>query len=959
MPPSPPSLPSLPPSSSPESPESSNPPSSPAVPSAGAPHRPKLVLIDGFNNIFRAFFAIRSLSNSKGVPTNAVYGFIQILRKLLRDEQPDLVGVALDLSDQTFRTEKYADYKANRAPMPEELRPQIPLVRRAIEAFRIPRLELDNYEADDVMGTLARKGAEAGYDVVLVTADKDMMQLVAPNVALFHSGRNKRYDVAGITEDFGVPPSQVVDVLALMGDAVDNVPGVPGIGEKGAKQLVREYGSVEALLERAAEIPRKAYREGLQQHREQALLSKDLVTIRTDLPIELDPEALRLDPPDVEALRALYAELEFSGLLEELQSTAAVAPAAATGESAPAGASDKGALPAIPTAAAWNEFAARVGSGATFALVAEAETERPIALALSAKADGDGIDDSDRSERSEGGVAGSAEHEISGWVDLRDAPLADAVARSLADWLARPGFALIACDMKEVLRLAWRGSGKPVAPCAGGFDLMLASYLLKPTAHGHSLTEITLERLGEKLPEPKFYGFERGVEPPATGDERVGSWVGARLRATGILAPILEKEIGLARDGALATLYRDIECPLAPVLLRMEEAGIGLDTEFLAAMSTELASLLATLESAIYELAGEKFNIQSPSQLGVILFEKLGLAGGKRTKKTKNWSTDAGTLEDLAAKGNPLPEKVLRYRELAKLKSTYVDALPGMIGADGRLHTHYQQAVAATGRLSSVNPNLQNIPIRTEMGQRIRKAFRAGPGRLLVAADYSQIELRVLAHIAGEKAMIDAFARGEDIHRSTAAAVLGISADLVNGDQRRAAKTINFGLIYGMSAFGLGQALGIPTKEAEQFIAAYFARYAGVQAYMQETLASAERDGCVATLFGRIRPLPDIQSSNWNLRENARRVAINARIQGTAADLQKMAMIAVDRRLQAEHPTSQLLLSVHDELVLETPAEEAAAVAALVQKEMEGVATLAVPLVAEAGIGESWYAAKG
>ena len=550
-----------------------------------------------------------------------------------------------------------------------------------------------------------------------------------------------------------------------------------------------------------------------------------------------------------------------------------------------------------------------------------------------------------------------------GWVDLRDEALRSAVVSSLASWCGLAEFEIVACDVKEILRLAHGAEGGAGVPeCrVRFFDLMLASYLLKPTAHGHSLTEIALERLGEKLPEPKFYGFDSAkgaAEPPEIGDARVGSWAGAALAATKRVEEPLRRELESAHGGALSKLYREIEAPLVPVLMRMEEAGIALDVPFLRAMSAELGAELGGLEESIHELAGEEFNVQSPSQLGVILFEKLGLSGGKRTKKTKSWATGAGVLEALAAEGHALPEKVLRYRELAKLKSTYVDSLPEVVGVDGRLHTSYHQAVAATGRLSSNNPNLQNIPIRTEAGQKIRRAFRAADGMLLVAADYSQIELRVLAHIAAEKALIDAFARGEDIHRSTAAAVLGVDPDLVTSEQRRAAKAINFGLIYGQGAFGLAQSLGISTKEAEQFIAAYFARYGGVQTYMQETLAMAERDGCVSTLFGRIRHLPDLASSNWNLRENARRVAINARIQGSAADILKLAMIEVDRKLRAGATGARLLLTVHDELVVEAPQAVAKEVAALVQREMEGVASLAVPLVAEAGIGPTWFDAK-
>jgi DNA polymerase-1 len=874
--------------------------------------RKKLLLIDGFHTIFRAFYAIRELANSKGQPTNAVYGFLQILRKVLRDEAPDLVGVAWDVSDQTVRTEKFADYKANRAPMPEDLRVQIPYLRRAIEAYRIPILELDNYEADDLMGTLAKQAATAGYEVLLVSADKDLMQLVAPNVSLFHTGRGKRYDPAEVEKDYGLPPEKIADYLALTGDAVDNVPGVPGIGEKGAQSLIAEYGSVEALLERAGEIARKAYREGLQNHREQALLSKELVTIHTDLPVELHPESLRLDPPDVDALRALYTELEFRGLLEELGSAAP--PASAPPEIAEA-----------ESVEAWEAAIADFAGRVTIAL---AGGERPVAVAVAGAAGGGAL------------------------ADLRRPGLDGAVRATLARWVADPALELAGHDLKEVLRLAPGGERAR----ARLVDLMLASYLLRSSAHGHSLEEIANERAGRAPRSAKEAGFDKGHEPPV-GDPRLAALAAERLALLESLVPAAFAE--LEASGRLAAVYRDIEAPLVPVLLGMEETGIGLDCPYLAAMSAEMGAELATLESAIHALAGERFNLNSPQQLGVILFEKLKLPAGRKTKKTKSWSTDADTLEELARQGHELPQKLLRFRELGKLKSTYVDSLPLLVGADGRLHTRIQQAVAATGRLSSVNPNLQNIPVRTEQGQKIRKAFRAGPGRLLLVADYSQIELRVLAHIAQEPAMLEAFRGGEDIHRTTAASVLGVSPDLVSSDQRRAAKTINFGLIYGMSAYGLSQALGITTKEAEQFMAAYFARFGGVQDYMQRTLAAAESEGKVETLYGRVRHLPELKSPNFAVRDNGRRIAINARIQGTAADLLKLAMIAVDRRLRAEHPEARLLLSVHDELVLEVPAAEIETVAALVRREMEGAATLDVPLVAEAGWGETWYDAKG
>ncbi len=872
--------------------------------------RPKLLLIDGYHNIFRAFYAIRNLTNSRGEPTNAVYGFVQMLKKTLRDEHPDYVGVALDVSDVTFRTAKFADYKANRAPMPEELRPQIPHIRRAIEAFRIPILELADYEADDVMGTLARKAAAEGIDVVLVTADKDMFQLVGDGVALYHSGRGKLYDRALVEQDFGVPPEQVPDVLALMGDKVDNVPGVPGIGEKGAKELVRRYGSVEALLEHAGELQRKAYREGLTEHRDQALLSKELTTIHTGMPIELELDRLRIEPPDTDALRALYADLEFRGLLEELGAS-------------PAAAVAKRERVDIENA---EELAVRATALGRVVTVALLPPEEPRAVALAG----------------EGGPVLI--------VDLRREGLAPAVERWLAETVTEPTRELVGHDLKELLRLAPR---ETTVAC-DRFDTMLVSYLLRTSSHGHPFEELAFERLGVQPGSVKEAGFEKGQQP-ASGDARIAGYLGERVELIARLEPGLRAELEASAAGRV---YHEIEAPLTPILLAMEETGIRLDVEYLGRMSTTQAAELETLENEIYALAGERFNIQSPQQLGTILFEKLRLPVKRRTKKSKSWSTDADTLNQLAEEGHELPVRLLRFRELAKLKSTYVDALPQMVEEDGRVHSRFQQAVAATGRISSVNPNLQNIPVRTEEGQKIREAFRAAEGLLLVVADYSQVELRVLAHIAGEPAMIDAFARGEDIHRSTAAAVWGVDPDLVTAEQRRAAKTINFGLIYGMSAYGLAKNLGITPKEAEQFIAVYFARYGGVQRYMQETLARAEAEGRVETLWGRARYLPELKHPNYAVRENAKRMAINARIQGSAADLLKLAMIAVDRRLRAEAPEARLLLTVHDELVLEAPVAEAPRVAELVAHEMESAARLDVPLVVDTGIGPTWGQAK-
>ncbi len=872
--------------------------------------RQRLYLIDGYSNIFRAFYAIRNLSNSKGEPTNAVYGFINMLRKLLKDEEPALIGVALDVSGDTVRKDQYADYKANRKPMPEELRPQIPWVREALEAYRIPILELAKYEADDVLGTLAKKASAAGYEVYLVSADKDLMQLVDEHVSLMHTGREKVYDPTLVAEDFGAPPERVADVLALMGDSSDNVPGVPGIGAKGAQQLIGEFGSLENLLDRAEEVQRKSYREGLLEHREKAELSKQLVTIHTDLDIDFDPDDLRHEPPDTEALAELFGRLEFTSLLEELGGAAgsSVETVAAARE--------------LETVDEWCDWA----SSAPSSLVLGAVGDNP-ALGLAA-----------------GGIEGETL-----FADFRSEGLRNAVTASLGEWLADVERTIVGHDIKEVLRLA----GRDVEVAATLDDTMLRSYVLRPALRGHGLAEVALDRLQYKAVSAKEAGWEKRAEP-TPGSEGLLVYAAERVELPRRYLEVLDGEI----DGPLEKLYRDIEIPLVAVLMRMEERGIALDTEFLAEMSSDLEGRLGKLEEEIYRIAGEPFNINSPVQLGEVMFERLAYPVVKRTRKTKSYSTDADTLLLLAAKGFPMAEKLLDYREISKLKSTYVDALPTMVADDGRLHTRYEQAVAATGRLSSAHPNLQNIPIRTKLGRTIRKAFIAPEGRLLLVADYSQIELRVLAHIAEEPALIAAFEAGKDIHRATAAVVMDVAPDLVTARQRRAAKTINFGIIYGMSAFGLAQNLGIPRGEAQQFIDAYFEKYAGVKRYMEATLEEAERSGKVETLFGRVRWLPELKAKIHSVRENAKRMAINARIQGTAADLLKKAMIAVDARIAKEIPDADLLLTVHDELVLEVPAETAEAASELVCQEMERVAQLRVPLVVDAAVGQTWYEAK-
>ncbi len=908
--------------------------SSKKTPKAQGSESKRLFLIDGYSNIFRAFYAIRELSNSKGEPTNAVYGFVNMLRKILRDDQPDLVGIGMDTSGATLRKEKFEEYKANRRPMPDDLRAQMPLIRRAIEAMKIPMLEAEGYEADDVLGTIAKKAAAEGYEVTLVTADKDFFQLVDDHVRVYHSFREKLYDKELVEEDFGVPPHQVVDVLALMGDSIDNVPGVPGIGEKGAKNLILEHGTLEALLDAAPDIKRKNYREGLTNHRNEALLSQELVTIETELEVAFDPEALHLDTPDRDALIELYRELDFFSLLKEMEADAA-------------GASLDDLEPAtdVESAAQWADVAGGLGSEVLVALIGAASAPRALAVR----------------------AVGSEE---CFFVDLARDGLTEGVAASISAWLAADDGVLIGHDTKEVLRLVAR-AGQPALVQARLRDTMLLAYLLRGASRSFELADVALDRLGRSPTKEADAGLEKGAEP-APGDERLRLLAAERIEVVALLAEQLEEQLAEAPpvldqgpnapemlgEGE-AWVYSMIEEPLVPVLLRMEEAGIELDTTFLAEMSAELGEEIERLEEEIYEIAGERFNVNSPKKLGEIMYERLGYPIVKRTRKTKSYSTDAATLEELAARGFDLPVKLMDFREYTKLRSTYLDALPQLVADDGRLHTHYAQAVAATGRLSSTNPNLQNIPIRTEVGQRIRKGFRAADGHQLLVADYSQIELRILAHIAGVEALIEAFNSGADIHRSTAGSVFGVAPELVSDEQRRVAKMINFGIIYGMSAFGLSQRLGIPRADAKSFIDAYFDQFPAVQEYTDSTLAQVEREGRVQTLYGRSRWLPDIHSRNRNMRENAKRMAINARIQGTAADVQKLAMIAVDERLRADFPTSKLLLTVHDELVVESPDGEADAVGEALVAEMQGVAELVVPLKVDLGRGKTWFDAKG
>jgi DNA polymerase I len=867
-----------------------------------------LFLIDGYNNLYRSYYAIRGLTNSEGLATNAVYGFTQMLRKLLKDHRPDAVAVAFDVKGKTFRHEQFEDYKKERKPMPDDLSIQIPFVRELCEGLGIPILEYEGYEADDVIGSTACRARDAGYHVVLATSDKDFLQLIDEGIDFFHTGREVMLDRQGAEESFGLPPSKVVDVMALWGDAIDGIPGVPGIGEKGAKQLISEFGSLDELLANVDRVSKKSHRAKLEEFREQALLSRDLATIRCDLDLDLDFESLRLKEPDRAKLHDLFARLEFQSLMQEYMPDTKV------------------------------ERDVRVVTSASD-LEEILSSEDPLSIHL-------------ETERAEGAgplVAVSIAADTSEiFVVLRE-QLSEELRQKLAA-LFESGRHVIAHDVKSLFRAATEaGWGRP----RSYDDTMLESYVLQPGLYGHSLEALCRGKLHRDCRTRKDLRQQQGL---FAVDESVVAYMADRAEISLSLHRMQRPE--LAAEEGLDRVYREVELPLVPVLEKMERRGIRIDLEFLAEMSGRFGKKLEELERRIYEEAGEEFNINSPTQLGVILFEKLDYPVLKKTQKTKSSSTNVEVLEELASRGFPIPRLILDHRELHKLKSTYIDALPQLVGTDGRVHTTFNQAVAATGRLSSSDPNLQNIPIRTEIGREIRKAFVAEPEHVLLSADYSQIELRVLAHMCGDEELIEAFRRGADIHRTTAAKIFGVAEDAVTSEQRRASKTINFGVLYGMSAFRLGNDLGIPTGDAKAFIDAYFDRYPKIRGLLDRTLEEARGTGRVSTLFGRVRYIPEIHNRSFAVRANAERMATNAPIQGTAADLLKMAMIALDQALTENFPGSSMLLTVHDEIVLETPESSVGQVEKLVRDTMEGIHPLAVPLAVDTRWGPTWYDAK-
>jgi DNA polymerase I len=866
----------------------------------------KLFLVDAMAHVYRAFFAPmpQRLTGPNGTPTNVPFLFGNILKRLIKDYEPRYIGVVFDPPGATFRDKLFEKYKAQRQPMPDDMRVQIPLVRRLCEAMRLPILEERGYEADDVIGTIATQAAKQGFEVLIVSNDKDMMQLVGKNVRTLKTGSGGLkgdilVDEAKVRELLGVPAEKVVDYMSLLGDTVDNIPGAKGIGEKGAAELITKYGSVEKALDHAAEVSNKRYREALQQQRDQVIMSKQLATIATDVPMKLDLHALERRDPDGPALAALYRELGFSSLLKELGTSAAAAsPPAASGTEV------KADYAQFASAEEFREYLAKLPA------------KQPLAVWLN-------LDPDQRESEGFGTRITAIEVSPKGgdgrsvWANEKGEAL-----KALTPFLEDAKRPKILHDPKVFQLLAGRTANIQHAT-------QLYSYLLRPTTGNHNLADVVMRQFSAML----------------------GGGPGEHADYLQRLAPVLREQV---KEQGLEKVYEEIDLPLAPVLAEMERVGVRVEPKELDKMSQAMDKEGRRLEKEIWEMAGVEFNINSPPQLAEILFDKLNLQPNARRGKAKARSTAADILEELSAK-HPLPAKVIEFREISKLKSTYVDALPKLIHPEtGRLHTSFSQTGTATGRLSSSDPNLQNIPIRTELGRQIRAAFVAEKGKILLSADYSQIELRVMAHFSKDPVLVEAFRNGEDIHARTAQEVFGVGPMAQTAEHRRAAKAINFGIIYGLSPFGLAQQLGIEQKEAAQFINAYFTRYRGVKEYLDNVLTETRKTGVAKTLFGRIRPITEITSPQVQLRNFAERTALNSPLQGTAADLIKMAMINIDRRLAEEKFEAKMILQVHDELLFEAPAKESSKLQKLVKEEMEGVFKLAVPIVVEIGVGPNW-----
>lgn len=876
-----------------------------------------LYLVDGSAYIYRAYFALPALSNSKGLQTNAVYGFTTMLLKILREHRPAYMAVVFDEKGPTLRHEEFKAYKANRPEMPQGMQVQIPYIHRVVDAFGLPVVRSAGYEADDLIGTLARKAEAAGFAVVIVTGDKDMFQLLTPSLRIYDPVKDKWLVEADCIGRFGVEPARVVEVMGLMGDATDNIPGVKGIGEKTAAKLIGKFGTIEELLRRVEEVAPPKTKALLIEQADNARLSRQLATIHVDSPVEFEPERFRVAPPPSEPLVALFRELEFPTLLKAIQPDA----------------EGKGLVAhvlMIRNQAEARRFVESLAPG------------EPIALhgflggggAVTAELQGLALADSN-------GKAAFAR-----W--RKAEPL-----KPLAELLKSPMRLKVVHDLKPVLLAMHRAGLDLPEP---HFDTMIADYLLNPNRRTHTLEAVALEVLG-------YHAGAKRTAPPSggagelfeTADQPEAEEAAEAAAVVVRLVPVLRARL---EDQGSLRLFTEVEMPLVPVLAEIERNGFGLDVRVLERLSQELERELERMMEGIARLAGQEFNINSPKQLAAVLFEKLGL---KPLRKTKTgYSTDEDTLTQLAAQ-HELPAQILNYRTLSKLKSTYVDALPALVNPEtGRLHTSLNQTVAATGRLSSADPNLQNIPVKGEYGLRIREAFIAAPGRLLLSADYSQIEPRILAHLSQDERLFKIFEQGEDIHTATAVEIFNLAPDRITRDMRRVAKTVVFGILYGISPYGLSTTLGVSQQEAKKYIDTYFERYAGVKAFLDRTIEEARARGYVTTILGRRRPIPELASHDQTQRSFGERMAVNSPIQGSAADLIKVAMIAVSRRLKADSAGTKMILQVHDELIFETPEGDLEKAKQLVKTEMEQTGMrlgLSVPLKVDLGVGHNWRGA--
>lgn len=883
--------------------------------------KPTLYLIDGNSYIYRAYHAIRSLATSKGLPTNAIYGFTNMLLKIVKEKKPDYLAIAFDVKGPTKRHIEYEQYKAHRPEMPKDLVQQIPYIHKLVEAFNIPAILMEGYEADDIIGTISKK-MENDFDVVIVTGDKDMLQLISENIKIYDTLKDKVYEEKDVVERFGVAPDKVVEIMGLMGDASDNIPGVHGIGEKTATALIAEFGTIENLLVNVDKIKKPKLAEALKSSADIARLSRGLATIILDCPVEINLNEYKKKEPDNALLISLLKELEFTSLLKQISGEASSLV-------------DK----RYATILKEDELASlikRINEKGELSIDTETTSEDPMLAEI--------VGISISIEKDEGFYIPVSHRYLGAPEQLKK----EWVLNQLKPILEDNKIKKFGQNIKYEI-IVFRNHGINLSGIS--FDTMVASYLLNPNKYSHGLDNIALEYLNYVMTTYKdVTGTGKGQKNFSEVDIETATNYSSEdaditYQLTKLLNPML-KEQGLEK------LFYDVELPLVPVLARIEMNGIKVDTDFLSSLSREVDAQLNDIVKKIYSLAGGEFNINSPKQLSEILFTRLGL---KPVKKTKTGhSTDEEVLTTLASQ-HELPKELLDYRQLTKLKSTYIDALPRMVHPKTkRIHTSLNQTITSTGRLSSSEPNLQNIPIRTELGKRIREAFVPEKNNILISADYSQIELRILAHLSGDEVLTDAFKRDEDVHTRTAMELFNVESDKVDSNMRRFAKTVNFGIVYGMSPYGLSSDLGIPVDEAKAYIDNYFLHYKGVSEFINKTISEAKEKGYVLTMLNRRRQIPELQSANGATRNFGERMAVNTPIQGSAADLIKMAMINIDKRLDKEGLKSIMILQVHDELVFEVTEDEMEIMKGLVKKEMENVMPMSVPIKVDIGIGKNW-----